>query len=723
MSNPPNKFPGTCTECGTTVAAYDGTRVLVKGIWAVTHNECPKQDATIDLDFQSIIASNFEDGDNDDAAMMVETIDSGSATSLEMAAIYDHPVVKELQAQLAEVLQQISDFEAKATTAAERLLAAKSDKQDFLKSIEQQLAAYDQAINEAAAQKRLVDESLKKCADLKIKALSDIDHQVDVLKAQADLAVAQEQWDAVIAEHNWLWADKAWEFQKVGIQFIASALNRDLGGVALLDQMGLGKTLQARGALDLLQSHPDFIETVEARMPGFDVSKPAVRSVLWVCPSAIKVSTQRELSKWSDAPVVVLDGDPGTRHHLVNMANEFGMTLVVGYEQLRDRNNQPVTPELLATEWPIVVMDEIHRAKNRETSTFWNMRKIVQKSAFCIPMTGTPILNRPDEFWTILHFITQKGKRMGEFAKFADFERRYLSSYYGGTGHFQPGAFDSLINSVADMVIRRRKDEVLPDLPDKIREVRFVTMDGRQRELYDMMRDRLYIWLDEQKSSSISATNFLAQLTRLRQIALFPAGVKIIETDPQGNEKEVTLDCTESSKIDEAMLLVQELMEAGEKVLVFSNYNAPLHEIQRRIDEVGMTYPDSNGNDTRVLSAAIVGGQKPEDRASTVDRFNDSEDPCRVVVGNIKAMGVGLNMQGACSHAIFLDLDWTPGGNEQAEDRLHRGGQENNVTIHIIQAEETVDAFIAQKLEQKQGLIEGMIERDELRRALDEGLI
>jgi SNF2 family DNA or RNA helicase len=86
-------------------------------------------------------------------------------------------------------------------------------------------------------------------------------------------------------------------------------------------------------------------------------------------------------------------------------------------------------------------------------------------------------------------------------------------------------------------------------------------------------------------------------------------------------------------------------------------------------------------------------------------------------------MGIGLNLQGACSNAIFLDLGWNPGVNEQAEDRLHRQGQKNAVTIHIIQAEDTVDAFIAMKLEEKAAMIEGVMERSELRKAIQDGLI
>lgn len=716
-----NMYPGDCMNCGGPVKAEQGYRQRINGAWFVQHKdgECIVKDDDMTADFENIVAGLDIGITAPDGGDYLAINDSQSEPD---ASIYDHPVVKELQQQLAEVMKQIDEFDSKALKITEQLAQAKQAKADFLETIQEQIKAYDEPINELAKAKRELDQIMRANLDLKAKALADIDHALEAAKAQEMLAAAQERWQDIIAEHEWLWAEKAWEFQRVGIEFIASGIDRDLGGIALLDQMGLGKTLQARGAVDLLQAHPDFEQMLKDRMPGFDTDSQASSAVLWICPDAIKIPSQRELAKWSDAPVVVLDGNPKVRGHIVKMAHEMGMTLVVGYAQMRDRGGNPVTPELFDVNWPLVVMDEIHRAKNRETSTFWNMKKIVQKSAFCIPMTGTPVMNRADEFWTILHFITQKGKRMGEFEKFGNFERQYLSQYYGQGNAFAPGAFDHLIKSVADMVLRRRKDEVLKDLPDKVREVRFVEMIGKQRELYDMMRDKLYVWLDAQKSDSISATNFLAQLTRLRQIALLPSGV-VIKGDPDQGTVDMTLDCDESAKVDDALELIQTLMEADEKVLIFSNYNGALFEIEKRIAAMELQWRDKDGNERPVLTGAIVGGVKNEDRASLQDRFNDPEDDVRVIVGNIAAMGVGLNMQGACSHAIFMDLAWSPGANEQAEDRLHRGGQTENVTIHIIQAEDSVDAFIAQKLEQKQGLIDGMIERDELRKALDDGLI
>jgi SNF2 family DNA or RNA helicase len=719
----PNLYPGKCRECGGDVKAQAGYREHVNGSWTVFHKdgECIGMDGLTVEPMADAFDKIVADLDWDIAPDALDDSALPDKPAELTDPIFDHPVVKELQAKLAELMGSIDKAEQDFIKSEEKIVKAMAKKKDFLDSIAEQTKAFDEAIWDAQAHKRKVAQKMNELEHAKNMALQSIESTVQAQQAMVDLDAAREVWQQIIEDHNWLWADRAWDFQTLCIEFVASAIDRDLGGCAILDQMGLGKTLEAQGSVDLIRAHPKYDDIIAERTTTIERGSPSSQATLWVTPSTIKTSTRKELAKWSDKPAVALEGTPAERAHIVRWAHQMGMTLIVGYEQLRDRLNKPVTPELFDYEWPIIVMDEIHRAKNRDTSTFFNMKQLVKKSAFCIPMTGTPIMNRADEFWTILHFLTQKGKRAGEFEKFSDFERIYLSGYYAQSNAFAPGAFDQLIGTVKDMVIRRRKDEVLKDMPDKIREVRFVQMDGKQRELYDQMRDKLYVWLDEQKSDAISATNFLAQLTRLRQIALFPAGVKMAHTDPEtGTETEVVLDCTESAKIDEAMELIVSLMEADEKVLIFSNYNGALLEIEKRIADMGLTWDDGK---RQVRSGAIIGGVKDSIRSELQDRFNEADDDLRVVVGNIRAMGVGLNLQGACSHAIFLDLDWTPGGNEQAEDRLHRGGQENNVTIHIIQAESSVDAYIADKLEQKQGLIDGMIERDELRRALDEGMI
>lgn len=638
----------------------------------------------------------------------------------------EHPEVKRFFGDLEALKEQTQQFKDQLDELRPALNRARQEKDDFERSIAEQLAAHRAKVRELQSMEQSVSGLLVKAQQSENALRSNFTMLLAGLQAHADLEAAQAEWEMILADQDWLWVKSIFEYQKTGCEFIASGLRRGIFGVALLDQMGLGKTLQATAAINLIQYTEDYEDILAPRIPRMpepvNGSYPACwYSVLWVCPNSIKSSTMREIAKWSsDLKVVKLEGNAAERDALVRMAHDQGLVLVVSYEQLRQRNDQDLTPALFEYDWPLVVMDEAHRFKNETSGTFMNVERVCKNAGYIIPMTGTPVPNRPIEMWSILHMLTLKGKYEGKFADSSRFETEYLGWASSPTNaRFMPGAYDRLIDNVKDMVLRRRKDEVLLDLPDKIREVRFVELQGRQRDAYEQMRNEFFIWLDDQKSDYVSTTNMLAQMTYLRQIALLPAGVTIKGSD---GEDDRHLDIWESAKIDDAIGIIEDLLESNEKVLVFSNFNAPLRYLLERVHDLRAT-TDVSGNRTEIETGLIVGGVDERKRDVISARFADPADPLMVVAGNISAMGVGLNLQGACSHAIFLDLFWNPGVNEQAEDRIHRQGQRSNVTIHIIQAENTIDGFIAKKIEDKAMMIEGMIERDELRRALHEGLI
>lgn len=633
-------------------------------------------------------------------------------------SVFDDPAIVALQAQISEIMGSIDTLTPELAELSAASKQAKEEKELFLVEIRKQIAKFDSRAAAADQAARKIERQIRDATEAKDKLLADISHKMAAAEAAKQLEVARKRWQDIIEQNDWLWAKAAREYQSVAIQFIANSIDQGLFGVGELDQMGLGKTLIARGAVDLIQNHEKFEDIVADRCERWvrGSGEQWATAVLWLCPDSAKQSTAKELAKWSTHPVVVLEGTPEQRKHIVTFAHMAGLTVVAGYAQMRDRGNAAVTPALFDRDWPIIIMDEVHFGKNRDSSTFMNLEKLVDSAGYVIPMTGTPVENKAAEFWTILHLITAKGARAGEFETFARFERMYLGSW---DQQFRYNALNDLMESVSDMVIRRRKEEVLKDLPDKVRSVRMVQMVGEQRKLYDEMRERLYIWLDQEAGEFVSGTNFLAQLTRLRQIALYPRGVKIKHED----SSVVELDCDESAKIDDAMDLIRQMMANDEKVLVFSSFKDPLYRIQRLIAEEGLTWTNNKGEQRLVRSKAITGDTKSQDRPLIQENFNDAQSDVRVVVGTIRAMGVALNLQEACSQEIFLDLDWNPGKNEQAEDRLHRMGQKSNVTVHIIQAEQSVDAFIAGILEEKSDVSDHMFERESLRKALDEGLI
>lgn len=626
----------------------------------------------------------------------------------EFENIYDHPQVKELLQKIADLENMISGVKPKFDQLTQQYNLAKGEKDEYLKSVNETLAGFDNAMRLFDRERREIEQQMRVAESMKSDVNRAITEMVDTLKAQEAENEVEQRWQHMLDSWDHAWKETIRKFQLECVRFVVGGFETDLHGILVADQMGLGKTLEAIAAIDVIQSMPSFTDIIGKRCPALDLDHPESTSVLWLCPTSIKEATVREIRKWApERKVMKLQGTPEIRNKIVELAHGSGIVLIVGYEQLRDRKGQSVTPELFEHQWGVVVMDEAHKFKSDVSSTFARVEQISKNAGFILPMTGTPIMNRPEELWSILHMLTLKGKYEKKF----DVKWRFINEYcwsYSGKAEFAGGGYDRLIKDVKDMIIRRRKDEVFSDMPDKVREVRFVELDKAQRDVYDQMRDKFLIWLDEQHTDVITAQSILAQLTRLRQLALYPAGVKI--TDSEG--KEHVVDCTEGAKLDEAMDIVEELLANDEKVLIFSNYNEPIKVLSARIEQ-----------HFGVETALIIGGQTDVNRANKVDRFNDPDDKLRVVLGNIAAMGIGLNLQGACSNAIFLDLGWNPGVNEQAEDRLHRQGQKNAVTIHIIQAEDTVDAFIAMKLEEKAAMIEGVMERSELRKAIQDGLI
>lgn len=629
-------------------------------------------------------------------------------------SIYDDPRVIELLNKLAELEAKLEGLSVTAKQQTEQYNIVKNDKEAYLKTINEQLQGYDNKMRVFDRARREAETEMWNIKEFKAQTNALIEQFREEAKAKEALEAMSLRWAQLEEQWDFVWADKIRAFQKDCLRFVIDAFETDLAGVLIADQMGLGKTLEAGAALDVIQHLPSWNDIIARRCPSVNLNHPSSKTVLWLCPTSIKESTMRELRKWGRDSAIKLEGSPEMRSNIVKIANDFGMVLVVGYEQLRDRKGKPITPELFEHNWPMVVLDEAHRFKNENSSTFTRVEEICKKAGFVLPMTGTPIMNRPSELWSILHMLTLKGKYEGKFQDSWRFVNEYCSTW-GNSQTFEFGAYDRLIKSIEDMVIRRRKDEVLQDMPDKVREVRYVQMGDEQRQVYDAMRDDFIVWLDEQKTDYVAASAVIAQFTRLRQIALYPHGV-LFKSKLTGEE--TTLECEESCKMDEAMEIVEELLGNDEKVLIFSNYNAPLDELAKRIKDRGFEYKGKPAETT-----VIKGGQNDATRANKVDRFNDPENQLAVICGNIAAMGLGLNLQGACSNAIFLDLGWNPGVNEQAEDRLHRQGQKNAVTIHIIQAEDSIDAYIAKKLDDKQNMIDGVMERGELRKALKDGLI
>lgn len=646
----------------------------------------------------------------------------------------DHPEVKVLIEKLNELLQTMSQYEEQMQPIMDRIHETEHRRDAFLASIKEQLREYDLELYQANELKKQIQDQLavaKRMRDGINASMYDIMAKLEADKA---LAEAEEEWELLLAKHEWVWKEYIRNYQRVGTKFMAGCYKEGLLGRLNADQMGLGKTLQAAAAVDMIEA-----QMWEDGKLGLDENA----SVLWLLPNAIKAQTWLEIKKWSpERNTVILQGAPGVRENIVNFAHSAGMTLIANYEALNS------TPAIMAEEydmtaksmrdgfkilkerkWDIVVMDEAHAFKNDSSLTFQWVEEVCKNAGVVLPMTGTPILNKPQEFWAILHMCTLGGKYEGRF----EHKWRFIQDYcyqYGSKVRFYHGAAERLMKQVSDLVIRRRLDEVEIEMP-KLNEIAHtLTMPEEQRAVYDQMRDEFRAFLDSKASTNV--TNRLSWMLRLRQINVWPAGVAVPMFDEDGEPtgEKSRIPVTESSKLSEAMEIIRELVSNGEKVLVFSNFNDPLLELQRQVHEdEELTWPkvtlSDDGVDTEdfpVESRHLIGGMNEDKKAEAILSFNDPESNVRVMVGNIKAMGIGLNLQNACSNAIFLDLWWNDGINQQALARIYRPGQEKPVTIHYMKNEDSIDAYMDKVISEKLDDA-AVMERSELRKAIDDGLI
>ncbi len=427
-------------------------------------------------------------------------------------------------------------------------------------------------------------------------------------------------------------------FQAVALDFVeATGVN---GFIA--DTMGLGKTIEA---LSVLALHPEM--------------RPAVI----VCPASLKLNWQREAEAWleTDERIEVIQG---------GKAKKIDASIVIiNYDVLKKW-----LPELQGIEPQILILDESHSIKNSKAARSKAAKELAANVPHKILLSGTPVLNKPSELWNqlaIIDPITYGNNRFFKWhLRYADAHK--INIGYNKTAWDFSGAsnLEELAQSLKSIMIRRTKEEVLPDLPAKRRSTVLIDIDNRKE--YDRANDEFIAWLTEQKDTKTAElagnAEQLVKLEYLRQIAA-------------------------RGKMKQALAWIETFLESGEKLVVFATHKATIHALER---EYG------------TMAVKIDGSVSSEKRQEAVDKFqNDPET--RLFIGNIKAAGVGITLT-ASSNVAFLELDWTPALLEQAEDRCHRIGQENAVNIYYLLANNTVDQTIAAMLEVKRNVINQITE-------------
>jgi len=376
--------------------------------------------------------------------------------------------------------------------------------------------------------------------------------------------------------------------------------------------------------------------------------------------------------------------DRKARERLVRNNHKYGDAdvYIVHYDVLR------LMPELINF-FGHGIFDECHKLKSRGTKQTKAAKKL--GIPFLTDMSGSPVTDRPQDIWSVLNHL--KPKTYSSYWKFyhryVDYEILYPQSYHKVLGPSDAWLREGLPN-LKEFFTRVLKEDVLPDLPPKTYTQVHVDLTPQQRKQYEEMKRDMLTWLEnnwytDDEPEPLAARAVIAQLQRLQMFALgtayFNSVGKLVLQDP-------------SSKVDAVMEILED--NPDEQFVIFTNFKGPLRILRERFDKIGITYGSFTGDDSQprreAAKRAFIEGRK------------------RCLLGTISSGGVGVDgLQHASCNVIFLDRNWSPAVNEQAEDRLHRGGQTRTVQVIDVIARDTVDGGRLQRLELKKSWIKKML--------------
>jgi len=447
-------------------------------------------------------------------------------------------------------------------------------------------------------------------------------------------------------------------FQKVGIAFGLQHPN-----VLLADEMGLGKTIQAIG----------FINAC-----------PEIKTVLVVCPATLKSNWQRELNKWF------------TRKRSIAVVNgqwSDAQVVIINYDILGKW-----TAKIHAQPWDLLIVDESHYLKNSKAQRTanvlgkWNkdpakkIAPILAKRRWML--TGTPIVNRPAELWTLIHALDPE-----TWKNWKRYVETYCNAFQTRWGWDISGArnLDELQRKLRETImVRRMKADVLTELPPK------------RRQIISLPAGSCDAALDAEREAEARIEERTKSLRVQAELAKADGDDTAYTEAVAAMSREWMIDFTEISRvrhetaIAKAPLVAEyckEILDSVEKLVIFAWHADVIDLLMRQLAEFHQV--------------SLTGQTQQDRRQGIVDTFQ-TDPACRVFVGNMQAAGVGITLT-AASTVIFGELDWVPGNITQAEDRCHRIGQTDNVTVYHVVLENSIDEKLATTLVDKQTVIDAAL--------------
>lgn len=444
-------------------------------------------------------------------------------------------------------------------------------------------------------------------------------------------------------------------YQKVGIAY---ALQK--GNALIADEPGLGKTIQAVGISNAV---------------------PEIKGVLVIAPATLRINWKREWLKWCVKGLsvgIVTSGKPEDWPQVD--------VILITYDLVAKH-----LVKIHEKTWDMLIIDEAHTLRNSTAKRTQNIFGHKQKDKPTIPaipanrkilLTGTPIVNRPVELWPLISAVNPD--RFNNFFAFANRYCEATKSKYGWDFSGAENLDELQVELRAHCMVRRKKSDVLKELPAKTRQI------IRVENAAILKKEKAALRKIKDDVVKVEASKILAYLSD--SIEKYDNASKLGSAGKSAGANVFELrHLSALAKVPLVASLVEEALEQG-KVILFAHHK-----------DVIDAYKAHFGN----VAVVVNGSMSLEQRQASVDRFQNDAS-CTVFIGSLQAAGVGLTLT-ASSHVIFAELDWVPGNMTQAEDRAHRLGQLDNVLIWHVVIEDSIDAKIADLLVRKQTVIDAVM--------------
>ena len=440
-------------------------------------------------------------------------------------------------------------------------------------------------------------------------------------------------------------------YQREGVRF---AFER--GKVVIADEMGLGKTIQAIATAEMLRR------------------EHLVASVLIICPTSLKYQWSREIQRFTQSKVHVIEG-----HHL-NRVKQYQCDApykIISYNSAC--NDIKILGSL---ETDMLVMDEVQRLKNWDTQIAKAARKI--QTRYLVALSGTPLENKLEELYSVMELVDQFC-----LSPYYQFRNDYIKTDGNGKVIGYQNLND-IGRRVGGRLIRRTKKQVALQMPKRQDKNLLVPMTLEQQGIHEECAFKVSLIVKKW-----NATHFISEADRMRLLKLL-SQMRMVCDSTYVIDQKTRFD----TKVDEVMNILGDLFEGNneEKVVIFSQWERMTRIIARELEKRGIGYENLNG---------MVPSKK---RRAIIDNFCDDPN-CRVFLST-DAGSTGLNLQVA-STLINIDLPWNPAVLEQRIARIYRLGQQRPVQVINLVAHETFEEQMLDKLRFKTAMFEGVLDNGE----------